>query len=557
MDENINILNEQAVDEVQQENKEEICLPQQPKAKPLFELTKGDNIFAICMLAASIFTSVFGIFGGFSFGYLISMVMFISVFTVYFIKCKNISIFPLLCIALSLGNSAVFITTTNGSVKFFGVIISFMLLVVGTYGLAFGKTAGNRATFGIIGNAISTMGNIGVSVKSLLSGTEGSKKSVGKVMLGLLCAIPVLFVVVPLLIKSDDAFSGMMSNIFNGSGNGFLTILKAVFGAVLSLFVIAYGFSLKFNRVSPAKQSKGYSIDTVCIVSFLSAIATCYVLYLFSQLAYFFSAFKGFLPNQNITYSEYARKGFFEMCIIAVINLVIVFLSLLLAKKQDGKVSIGVRIISTFIAVFTLIIIATAISKMVLYISEYGMTVLRITTSAFMVFLAVTFFAVILRIYLNNINIVKATLVTAGIIVLLLGTVNVNAVCAKYNYEAYKHKTTKNIDVEAMYNLGDEGIPYLVKLACIKDKNVANDAKYYLAKVYMEDYFDYMYISEITDGFDTKTIKSHQKYQSFSYFSLPKNRAYNVLYAFLDKNPQFDKVCLDYYSSRDNTNDWW
>lgn len=554
MDENINVLNEQAVDEIQLEDNEKIWSPQQPEPKPLFELTKGDNIFAICMLVASVFTSVFGIFGGFSFGYLISMVMFISVFTVYFIKCKNVSIFSLLCIALSLGNSAVFITTTNGSVKFFGVIISFMLLVVGTYGLALGKTAGNRATFGIIGSALSTIGNIGVSVKSLLSGSEGSKKSIGKVMLGLLCAIPVLVVVVPLLIKSDDAFSGMMNNIFNGSGNGFLTILKAVFGAVLSLFVIAYGFSLKFNRISPAKQSKSHSIDTVCMISFLSAIAACYVLYLFSQLAYFFSAFKGFLPNQNITYSEYARKGFFEMCIIAVINLVLVFLSLLLAKKQDGKVSVGIRIISTFIAVFTLMIIATAISKMVLYISEYGMTILRITTSAFMVFLAVTFFAVILRIYLNNINIVKTTLVTAGIIVLLLGTVNVNAVCAKYNYNSYKSSATNKIDVEAMYNLGDEGIPYLAKLACSKNKEVSNDAKHYLAKAYMEDYFVNMHFAK---GFDTKALKQHQKHKSFSYFSLPKSRAYNVLYAFLDKNPQFDKVCLEYYSSRDSIYDLW
>ena len=551
MDENINVLNEQAVDEIQLEDNEKIWSPQQPEPKPLFELTKGDNIFAICMLVASVFTSVFGVFGGFSFGYLISMVMFISVFTVYFIKCKNVSIFSLLCIALSLGNSAVFITTTNGSVKFFGVIISFMLLVVGTYGLALGKTAGNRATFGIIGNAISTIGNIGVSVKSLLSGSEGSKKSVGKVMLGLLCAIPVLVVVVPLLIKSDDAFSGMMSNVFNGSGNGFITILKAVFGVVLSLFVIAYGFSLKFNRTYQSKQSKGHSIDTVCMISFLSAIAACYMLYLFSQLAYFFSAFKGFLPNQNITYSEYARKGFFEMCIIAVINLVIVFLSLLLAKKQDGKVSVGIRIISTFIAVFTLIIIATAISKMVLYISEYGMTVLRITTSAFMVFLAVTFFAVILRIYLNNINIVKTTLVAAGIIVLLLGTVNVNAVCAKYNYNAYKSSDTNKIDVEAMYNLGDEGIPYLAKLACSKNKEVSNDAKHYLAKAYMEDYFVNMNFAE---GFDTKTLRQRQKYKSFSYFSLPRERAYDMLYKFIEKNPGFSAYCLNNHT---DTYDLW
>lgn len=546
MDENNNVLNEQVTDEVQPEDNEKIWSPQQPESKPLFNLTKRDNIFAICVLLGGIFISIFGIFGGFAFGYLISMVMFISVFTVYFIKCKNASIFSLLCIALSLGNSAVFITTTNGSVKFFGVIISFVLLVVGTYGLAFGKTAGNRATLGIIGSALSTIGNIGVSVKSLLSGSEGSKKSIGKVMLGLLCAVPVLIVIVPLLIKSDDAFSGMMSSIFSGSGNLLLTVLKAVFGIVISLFALSYGFSLKANRITPIKHVKIKNIDNVCIISFLSAIAVCYLLYLFSQLAYFFSAFKGFLPNGDITYSQYARKGFFEMCVIAVINLLLVFFSLLLAKKQDGRVSIGISVISTFIAVFTLIIIATAISKMVLYISEYGMTVLRVTTSSFMLFLAIVFLTVILRIYINNINIVKTTLITAGIIVLLLGTVNVNHICAKYNYNAYNLKKTNTIDIEAMYNLGDEGIPYIVKLSCSKNKLVAKEAQRYLAKAYTEDYFVDMHFAE---GFNTKTLRHHQKHKSFSYFSLPKSRAYNYLYAFLDKNPQFDKVCLNYLSS--------
>ncbi len=551
MDENNDILQEQTGEQNQEI---EFNYSAMPTAKPLFELTKRDNIFAICVLVAGVFTSIFGIFGGFAFGYLISMVMFISVFTVYLIKCKNIRLFPLLCMALALGNSAVFITTTNGSVKFFGVVIGFMLLVVGAYVLSQGETVGNRATLGIFGRAISTVGNVGVSIKSLLSNSDGNKKSIGKVMLGFLCAIPVLIIVVPLLIKSDDAFSGMMSSIFNGSGNGFITVLKAVFGVVISFFVISYGFSLKADRISPARESKHRSIDNICIISFLSAIAACYLLYLFSQLAYFFSAFKGFLPNQDITYSEYARKGFFEMCIIAVINLALVFLSLLLAKKQNGKVSVGIRVIATFIAVFTLMIIATAISKMVLYISEYGMTVLRITTSAFMLFLAIVFLSVVLRIYANNINIVKTTLVTAGVIVLLLGTVNVNGVCAKYNYDAYKSRATDKIDVEAMYNLGDEGVPYLTKLACSKNKDVANDAQYYLAKAYMEDYFEDMHFAE---GFDTQALREHQKYKSFSYFSLPKSRAYNMLYSFLEKNPQFDQECLSFYSNSSHVYDLW
>ena len=517
----------------------EMLLPEQYQPKPLFELKKGDTVFAVCALVASIFTAIFGIFGGFAFGYLLSIALMTALFCIYFATGGKASVLPVICGLLSLANSAVFICTTNSSVRFFGVLISFLLGLVCFDGMTNGATAGNRQTMGIFYSAASTMGNIGVSLKSLFTGGNGDKKAVGKALVGLLCAVPVLIIVVPLLISSDDAFSGMMSNIFSGAGNTFTTILKAIFGAIVSMFVISYGFSLKSGRVSKTKDSKFAGIENVYIISFLSAIGVCYLLYLFSQLAYFFSAFKGFLPNDDITYSQYARKGFFEMCVIAVINLCLVFFSILLAKKQNGKVCHGIKAIATFIAVFTLIIIATAISKMVLYIDAYGMTVLRVTTSAFMLFLGIVFIAVILRIYINKINIVKTALIAAGCIVLILGTANVNAVCARYNYKAYKSGKL-DIDIEALYDLGDEGIPYVVRLACSKDKEIAKEAQEYLSKAYMRDYFDDMYYAE---DFGVKELKQNQKHKGFSYFSLPKATAYDELYKFIESNPDFSYYC--------------
>lgn len=542
MQENNNFLQQeitpQAQNETPQQFGERVYAP-----RPPFELTKHDGIFALCALASSIFTSLFGIFNGFALGYLISSVLLIAVFSLYFIKSQKLRAFPLSCIILSLAISVIFVTTTNTSVKFFGLLTNFLLAIIGIDNLAFGKTVGNRDTLGVFYRVASAMGNIGVTLKSVFSNSNGNKKPIGKIMFGLLCALPILTIIIPLLL-SDDAFSGMMSSIFNNS-NAFSIIFKVVFGAALSMLVVSYGLSLKFGRVSKIKEWDFAGIDNTYIISFLSAISLCYLLYLFSQLAYFFSAFKGFLPNGDITYSEYARKGFFEMCVIAVINLTLVFLSMLFSKKYDGKVCKGIKIMATFITVFTLIIIATSISKMVLYINEYGMTVLRLTTSAFMIFLGVAFLAVILRIYLNGINIVKTVAVTAGIIVLLLGIANVNGICAKYNYDAYKSQKMQTIDVEAMYKLGDDGIPYLTKLACSKDRTVALKAQEYLAKAYMKEYFIDM---DDIDEFDADSLKEHQKYTGFSYYNLPQSRAYNALYKFIENNPQFDDYCIEKYN---------
>lgn len=548
-----NVMQQEFVSETQ--NEESASFQEQATtSNPPFELAKRDIAFAVCTLVAGVFTSLFGVFGGFALGYLISSLLLITIFAVYLIKSKSAGVFPVLCTVISLANSVIFVTTTNSSVKLFGIVLGFLLAIMGIDSLALGKTVGNRATLGIFYRIASTMRNIGVSLKSLFSTSKEGKKSFGKIMLGLLCALPVLIVVVSLLIKSDDAFSGMMSRIFVSFSDGVSTVFKISLGAGFAILAVSYGFSLKFGRVSDAKESEISGIDNTYIISFLSAISVCYLLYLFSQLAYFFSAFKGFLPNQDITYSEYARKGFFEMCVIAVINITLVFLSMLFSKKQDGKVCVGIKITSTFITVFTLIIIATSISKMVLYIDEYGMTVLRLTTSAFMLFLAISFLTIILRIYSNKINIVKTTLVTAGIMVLLLGTVNVNGVCAKYNYQAYKTQKSQNIDIEAMYKLGDDGIPYLTKLACVKDRDVALEAQEYLAKAYMEDYFtDMKHLEE----FDLETLQERQKYTGFAHFSIPKDTAYDALYRFIKNNPQFDEYCIEKYGYSDFWDDIW
>ncbi len=511
--------------------------------REFFNLTKGDTVFAICALAVSIFLSIFGIFGGFALGYLLASTFIFIMFTVYFFKCGKARFLSILCGILAISSNAVFICTSNGSIRFFGAITGLLLSAVCFDGVVNGTAKGNRQTLGIFYSAASAIGNIDIAVKSFFCGERNDKKVIGKVFIGLLCAVPVLIVVVPLLISSDDAFRGMMSSIFR---NTVSLLIKTAIGIVICPYIISYGFSLRSARVAKIKEEEFKGIENVYIISFLSSICACYLLYLFSQLAYFFSAFRGFLPNGEITYAQYARKGFFEMCIITVINLAIVFSALILAKKKNGKVSHSIKAATTFISMFTMIIIATAISKMVLYIDTYGMTVLRITTSAFMIFLSIVFISVILRIYITKINIVKTALITAGCIVLILGTINVNAVCARYNYESYKNGRLDSIDVEGLYELGYEGIPYIVKLAEAEDKNISYAAKKHLAQAYLYEYFDNM---EDAEEFTADGLRKNQKRSGFERFNIPIYIAYEDLYEYIKDNPSFDQECQNYFTT--------
>ena len=503
------------------------------KVKEPFTLKRSDNIFAVAAIVLGILLSVLGIFGGFAIGYAAVSVLLAVLFVCYFGAGGKIAATPIICGLVSFGTNAVFVLTSNGSVRFFAVIIGFLLALICLHGFIDGAPKGNRETVGVFVSSFLTLENTFLALRSLVDNVSG-KKTFGKALVGFICAVPVLVVVVPLLLSSDAAFSGMMGNLFS---NVFSTVIKSLFGIAISFLLITYGITKKSRRAVEKKGITLPEIESVYVVSFLTAISVCYMLYLFSQLAYFFSAFKGFLPDESITYAEYARRGFFEMCAIAVINLVLVFLSLLLShKKENGATSVGVKALSTFISVFTLIIIATAISKMVLYIGAYGMTVLRLTTSAFMILLAVVVISAILKIYIKRINVIKTSLITAGCILIALGTLNVNAVCAKYNYEAYINGALPTIDVSAMYSLGDEGIPYLCLLTEDDDPLVIEEAEENLARAY---YFRYFKGMKPYTAYAMEDLKKMQRWDGFESMTVPRIRAYDALYGFLEENPYF------------------
>ena len=168
-----------------------------PAAKPLFSLAKGDFIFALFAVIIGIFTAVSGVFGGFSLGYFLSCLLMLALFAVYFTKGTTLRFFPVLCGVLALCDTAVFICTSNGGVRFFGAVASFLLGLMCFGELRNGKAQGNRETLGIFYTAGATIDNIDIAVKSLFVSGNGKQKVLGKALIGLLCAAPALLVIVP------------------------------------------------------------------------------------------------------------------------------------------------------------------------------------------------------------------------------------------------------------------------------------------------------------------------------------------------------------------------
>jgi len=234
------------------------------------------------------------------------------------------------------------------------------------------------------------------------------------------------------------------------------------------------------------------------------------ILYMFSQTAYFFSAFSGILPaGYEFSFAQYARRGFFETEAIAFINLVLMGgIQWKSVRRDNGELNLMLKGIMTFISVFTILFIVTALSKMVMYIGEYGLTVLRLFTSVFMIATAVVIVAFIIRVFNPEFDTMKYAVVISLSLFTVLCLCGVDRTVAHYNVNAYLSGMHENIDLYTLEGLSESSIPYIYKLTVCGDETIEKESKriiYMLYDWYVDD-------SVVTyDETETKTYSAIYK----------------------------------------------
>lgn len=513
------------------------------KKKNRFELNTGDRIFALSMLILCVAFIAQGLFKGLFFGFtLIFSLIFIAVSVYLTKKGERPGVFASVCGGLSLAGGAVYTVCTNYAIKLLLIPALFVLCVIWFSALAGVKIP--EGDLGILSLLLKhgvrdSFVNVPKSAASIAAGEDGKKGKGLKIVIGLLFALPVACIVVVLLSGADAAFENLLDGLVEKIG---AYIGYFVCGLILSALVIAFCYSLKKTPSSEKTAKDTSKVDGVYAGAFLGLLSVCYLAYLFSQLAYFFSAFKSFLPDGYST-AEYARRGFFELCAVAVINAVVIFAVIVLVRKKDGRIPAFVRVLSIFISLFTLLLCATSVSKMVLYIRTYGLTVLRVGTSAFMLVIAVTFLSMILRMFTDKAKVLPTAVIAASLTLVILGLVNINSLVVKYNYNAYVSGKTAKIDVYTISATGAEGVPYLELLTHDDNKETAMTAAY---ELYEKRYNLYKYNYQLLSENDYPIRESNREYDSLAAYNTANARAYEIMESFDFSGYDFDKIYQSY-----------
>ena len=498
-------------------------LPPRYKTDPIYRPgTKRDLAYAGILLILSILAANFYLWGGAGIAASIVSVLIFCTGTCYLWQDRRkFSAYALYLGISYLAGAGAFLISDGGFlhillVHLLGILSAVAIMEV--MELRSGKdnsmsTVGDffRTAFGL------TFGSIGAAFYGIFHKEEGDGKvggrKLGAPLLGLACAVPILLIVIPLLMSSDEAFSNLLNKLaLDNAAELIVSVLLGIF-AFLMIFSRLFALPMTEKWDREAKDRTGMPTATLCVT--LGLISLVYVLYLVSQLSYFFDAFSGLLPN-GFQVAEYARRGFFEMCAVCAINLLIIFLAALLSRKKNDCTPLAIRLFSLFLCVFSLVLISTAVAKMFLYIDSFGMTRLRILTTVFMIFLAVMFLTVGLRIFLPRIPYLKVAVIVGSFLLIATCYANVDGIIARYNVTAYQNHKLDSVDMDTLAELdSDSAVPWLLELLEDEDSSVRIEAKDQLRNI-----FDDHFVTE------QKWISHHYE-KKFTYNSLDW-RAYNL-----------------------------
>lgn len=368
--------------------------------------------------------------------------------------------------------------SSTATVRLLSWVYAAIMLCIFAYGFSregdmFGKGAVSRIAEAVVATPFQNFSAGPRSIGTVFSKGKSKVKVILYILVGLILSLPATFVCVYMLSSADENFDriagGIAKFMTNDIGTNIFTLL---FSLPLAFLLFGYLANTKESKeIAEQTSSVTAVVPFAMVCSAITPILVSYILFFVCQLPYFLGAFTGVLP-EGYSFSEYARSGFFELCVVCFINFFILILANIFSRnREDGKKPVTLRVFLSVLCISSLILIVSALSKMLLYIGELGLTEKRFYTSWFMLALAIVFIIELVREIKPSIPAVKLQIAGFSVMLALLCFCDPDARIARNNVEGYLSGKYQTVDLYSMYDLSESALPYIAKLP-EKDENV-------------------------------------------------------------------------------------
>ncbi|MFF9914628.1 DUF4153 domain-containing protein [Streptomyces sp. NPDC013457] len=177
------------------------------------------------------------------------------------------------------------------------------------------------------------------------------------------------------------------------------------------------------------------------------------------QLAVLFGGYDKVLRETDLTYSEYARQGFWQLLTATLLTLVVIGLALRWAPRSTARDRTLVRSVLGALCLLTLVVVASALRRMDLYVDAYGLTRLRISVAAMEMWLGLVILLIMAAGIFGARLLPRAVAVSAAAGMLLFGLASPDAIVAEQNIERFS--SSGKIDVPYLAGLSADAVPAL------------------------------------------------------------------------------------------------
>ncbi len=329
--------------------------------------------------------------------------------------------------------------------------------------------------------------------------TKIKNDNIKSVLIGVVASIPLLIIVISLLASADMMFDYYIKNIkdvyeFIFKKINLVNITWDIITVIFfSMYFFGYIWSLKYE-FEECKIKDDYKwINPVTILTVLFLLCCIYLLFSIVQSSYLYGGNKHVLPS-GYSYSGYARHGFFELLIVALINFSILIFSMKNVKITSDKTNKILNIFYTVLLVFTGNMLFSSNYKLTIYEQALGFTRLRIYVHIFLFALSIILIFGLIKIWKNNFSVFKVSLISIMIIYMVVNCVNIDKMIVNKNIKRYSE--TGRLDKKYIRSLSYDAIDAIKENQDKLDKKLLREEikeeKEYLQESY-DNWYEYNY----------------------------------------------------------------
>lgn len=201
---------------------------------------------------------------------------------------------------------------------------------------------------------------------------------------GALLAVPLLVVFGALFSAADAVFAAMVERVLR----------PETLGPHVAVFLAATAVTAGYLRHALlGRSAAGEWLPTraptafVPIVTALALVNALFLLFVAVQLRYLFGGAPLVQVTTGLTYAEYARRGFFELVAASALVLPLLVAAEWAVREETTSRRAHFRRLAAVLLLLVLVIVASALTRMRLYVAAFGLTTTRVYATAGEVFL--------------------------------------------------------------------------------------------------------------------------------------------------------------------------